>query len=108
MQVKEINEILFDQEVMNEPGIVVAKFYGSWCGPCKMVDAIIHQMPDFDGLKMVSIDVDKNITLAKQFGVMAVPSFVVFKEGAYVDKFTGFRNQAQLTEIFEKYIASGK
>ena len=61
-------------------------------------------MPDFDGLKMVSIDVDKNITLAKQFGVMAVPSFVVFKEGAYVDKFTGFRNQAQLTEIFEKYI----
>ena len=108
MKVKEITEIHFDEEVLDDSGIVVVKFYGNWCGPCKMVAAIIDQMPDFDGLKMVSMDVDKNITLAKQFGVMAVPSFVVFKDGAQVDKITGFRNQKQLTEIFEKYLSSGK
>ena len=108
MKVKEINEIHFDEEVLNYDGIAVVKMYGSWCGPCKMVASVIDQMPDYDGLKMLNMDVDKNLTIAKQFGVMSVPTFLVFKDGAQVDKITGFRNQAQLKEIFEGYLESGK
>ena len=108
MNAKEITETYFEDEVLNSSGIVVAKFYGNWCGHCKMVAGILDQMPDFDGLKLVSMDVDKNMTIAKQFGVMTVPTFLIFKDGAQVDKISGFRNQKQLTEIFEKYLNSGK
>ena len=108
MRVKEISEISFEDEVLNEPGLVVVKFYGNWCGPCKMLASILDQMPNINGLKMVSMDVDKNITLAKQFGVMAVPSLVIFKDGAQLEKIAGFRNQAQLNEIFQRYLLSAK
>lgn len=108
MKVKEINEIHFDDEVLNSEGIVVVKFYGNWCGPCKMVASVLSQMNDIEGLKMLSMDVDKNLTIAKQFGVMSVPSFVIFKDGAPLDKVTGFRNQKQLSELFNNYVNSGK
>lgn len=108
MRVKDISEIDFEDEVLNEPGIVIVKFYGNWCGPCKMLASILDQMPNMNGLRVVGMDVDRNMTLAKQFGVMAVPSMVVFKDGAEVEKITGFRNQAQLQEIFQKYLLSGK
>ena len=108
MRVKDISEIDFEDEVLNDSGIVIVKFYGNWCGPCKMLASILDQMPNMNGLRVVGMDVDRNITLAKQFGVMAVPSLVVFKDGAEVEKITGFRNQAQLQELFQKYLLSGK
>ena len=108
MRVKEISEINFEDEVLNESGLVVLKFYGNWCGPCKMLASILDQMPNINGLKMLSMDVDKNMTLAKQFGVMAVPSLVIFKDGAQVEKIAGFRNQEQLNEIFRRYLLSAK
>lgn len=108
MDIKKINELNFDEEVLDYSGIVVVKFYGTWCGPCKMIKAIINEMPDINGLKMTEVDVDKSITLAKQFGVMSVPTLVVFKDGAEVDKIVGFRNKNQLEEIFNNYLSSGK
>jgi thioredoxin 1 len=108
MRVKNISEIDFEDEVLNDSGIVIVKFYGNWCGPCKMLASILDQMPNINGLRVVGMDVDRNMTIAKQFGVMAVPTMVVFKDGSEVEKITGFRNQAQLQEIFQKYLLSGK
>jgi len=108
MDIKKINELDFEEEVLDYSGIAVVKFYGTWCGPCKMIKAIISEMPDMDGLKMTEVDVDKSLTLAKQFGVMSVPTLIVFKDGAEVDKIVGFRNKNQLTEIFNNYLSSGK
>ena len=108
MRVKNISEIDFEDEVLNDSGIVIVKFYGNWCGPCKMLASILDQMPNINGLRVVGMDVDRNMTIAKQFGVMAVPTMVVFKDGSEVEKITGFRNQSQLQEIFQKYLLSGK
>jgi len=110
MTIIEVDDLNFDEEVLNYSGIAVVKFYGNWCGPCKMVSSILDEMSDedFKGLKIVEINVDKCMTLTKQFGVMSVPTFVVFKDGAEVDKIVGFRNRNQLTEIFNKYLESGK
>lgn len=110
MTIIEVDDFNFDDEVLNYEGIAVAKFFGSWCGPCRMVANILEDMADdeFKGLKVVEINVDKSMTLAKQFGVMSVPTFVVFKDGAEIDKFVGFRNKNQLTELFNNYLESGK
>ena len=108
MKVKEINEIHFEDEVLNSEGVVIVKFYGNWCGPCKMVASVLEQMDNIEGLKVLSMDVDKNLTIAKHFGIMSVPSFLVFKDGGLLDKITGFRNQKQLYELFKVYANSGK
>lgn len=108
MTIIEVDDYNFEEEVLDCTGIVVAKFYGSWCGPCKMLASILDEMPDYDNLKLVELDVDKCMTLTKQYGVMSVPTLLVFKDGAQVDKIVGFRNRNQLTEIFEKYLSSGK
>lgn len=108
MKVKEISELNFDDEVVKSEGITVIKFYGNWCGPCKMVASVLEQMPEIEGLKVLGMDVDKNLTIAKHFGVLSVPTFIVFKNGAPLDKITGFRNQKQLTDLFNGYVFSGK
>jgi len=108
MRVNEINELNFEEEVLEFQGIAVVKFYGSWCGPCKMLASVIDEMDEFDNLKVVGLDVDNNMTLAKQFGVMSVPTLLIFKDGAEVDKIVGFRSKSQLEEIFSNYVNSGK
>ena len=108
MRVVDITEINFEEEVLEYNGIAIVKFYGSWCGPCKMLASVLEEMDEYDNLKVVGLDVDKNMTLAKQFGVMSVPTLLVFKDGAEVDKIVGFRSKSQLDEIFTNYVNSGK
>ena len=108
MKIQLLEEFDFDEKVLDSKGIVVVKMYGAWCGPCKMLASILSQMPDMPGLTVYDMDVDKNITLCKQFGVMSVPTLLFFKDGAYLDKVVGFRSQSQLTELFETYLQSGK
>ena len=104
MKVTEITEIDFDETVLNSSGVVVVKFFGSWCGPCKMLARVIEEMPEFDNLKIVEVDIDKCMPLARQYSVMSVPTMIVFKDGAEIDKVVGFRTANQLTEMFNGYI----
>ena len=109
MKKNEIKESHFEQEIMTD-GIVVAKFYGSWCGPCKMADSVIYEIPEdkYGDIKIISLDVDKCPNLVRQFGIVSVPTFIFFKDGAELEKVVGFRNQNQLTELFDKYLNSEK
>ena len=108
MKVIEIDEINFDEEVLEYQGIAVVKFYGNWCGPCKMLASVLDEMKDYDNLKVVGLDIDNNMALARQFGVMSVPTLLIFKDGAEVDKVVGFRSKSQLEELFDNYANSGK
>ena len=58
----------------------------------------------YGSIKIVSLNVDQCMNLAKQFGVMTVPTFVFFKDGGEVEKIVGFRNQRQILELMDKYI----
>lgn len=106
MKVLELEEKDFEQEVVKHEGVVLAKFYGAWCGPCKMVAGILDQIPEekYGSIKIVSLNVDQCMNLAKQFGVMTVPTFIFFKDGGEVEKIVGFRNQRQILELMDKYI----
>ena len=108
MRVVDISELNFEEEVLDFQGVAVVKFYGSWCGPCKMLASVLEEVKEYDNFKVVGLDVDNNMTLAKQFGVMSVPTLVIFKDGAEVDKRVGFRSKSQLEELFDEYSNSGK
>jgi thioredoxin 1 len=66
-------------------------FYADWCGPCKVMDPIIHELSAGwgDKVKITKIDVDQEQDKSMQFGVMSIPTYVVMKDGQEVDRLIG-------------------
>jgi thioredoxin len=77
----------FQDEVVKSDRPVVVDFYADWCGPCKIVEPIIHQLSkEYDGrAKFVKIDTDSNQELAVQFGIMSIPTIMFFSRGKVED-----------------------
>ncbi len=77
----------FDSEVMQAEQLVLVDFSATWCGPCKKLEPIVHEIAgDYDGrLKVVKVDVDQAPSTAAKFGVMSVPTLLIFQGGAVKD-----------------------
>jgi thioredoxin 1 len=84
--VKEVTDMTFESEVVNSKTPVLIDFYAQWCGPCKMMAPIIDEVAkEYAGkLKVVKVDVDESGETAATYGVTAMPTFVVFKDGQEV------------------------
>lgn len=80
----------FDSEVLKAEGTVLVDFWATWCGPCRMlspiVDEVANERPD---VKVGKINVDEQPELAQQFGIMSIPTLLVFKNGEKVQESVG-------------------
>lgn len=96
----------FQAEVLESENPVLVDFYADWCGPCKMMGPIVKELAEkYDGkAKVGKINVDEQPDLAQQFGVMSIPTFIIFKDGAKVASFVGGRNRKDLEELFEAFM----
>ena len=81
----------FDHEVMNSDMPVLVDFYADWCGPCKMMGPVVEKIAkEYSGrAKVGKVNVDEQQELARQFGIMSIPSFVFIKNGKKVDQAMG-------------------
>lgn len=78
-------------ELMNEK-LVLVDFFATWCGPCKMLAPVLEDVQEKlkDKVTIVKVDVDASSDLASRFGVMAVPTMILFKDGKQIDAFSGY------------------
>ena len=84
-------------------GDVLVDFYATWCGPCKMLAPVLEEVAsDRDELKIVKMDIDENMELAKTYGVMSVPTLMLFKDGNMVSKKIGFMPKELITSWVEE------
>lgn len=101
-----ITEANFQEEVLSSETPVLVDFWAPWCGPCQQMAPIIeelaHEYKD-KGIKVGKLNVDENGTIANQYKVMSIPTFIVFKGGQVVDQVVGGVQKGRLEEVLEKH-----
>ena len=97
----------FNQEVLGSEKPVLVDFYADWCGPCRMMGPVVEQLAArYEGrAKIGKVNVDENQALAAAYGVMSIPSFLLFKGGQVVDSVTGGVSPQVLEQMVNKAVA---
>ena len=99
----EIEEAKVDEAVLKVTMPVLVDFWAPWCGPCKMVAPVVDELAnEYDGkVGFVKVNVDDNPKIASQYGVMSIPTLILFKEGQPVSNMVGFRPKDELKKGLE-------
>lgn len=101
MSVVTITSDNFDEEVIKSEKPVLIDFWASWCGPCKMVSPIIDEVANevINSVKVGKVNVDEQTELATKFGIMSIPTLIVFKNGEVSNKAVGVRSKQEILEL---------
>lgn len=102
MAVIHLTKESFQQEVMNSDIPVLVDFWASWCGPCKMLSPIIDEMgEEVTNAKICKVNVDEQPELAAQYGIMTIPTVLVFKNGEIAANSIGVKPKAALLGLLK-------
>lgn len=84
---------------------VLVDFYADWCGPCQMIAPVIEELAgEFDGKALITkVNVDDERELSGRFGVMSIPTLMIFKDGKEVEKQIGFVPKTKIVELLTKH-----
>ena len=101
MSVIHVSKENFD-EIMASDKPVLLDFFANWCGPCRMLSPVIEEIaqehPEF---VICKVNVDEEGELAREFGIMNIPTMIVFKDGQPVGRLSGFRPKSQIVDLLE-------
>jgi thioredoxin 1 len=96
----EVTDSTFDQVVLQAAKPTVVDFWAVWCGPCKMIAPVLEEIAvDYDDqLQIAKLDVDHNNQSAMKYGVMSIPTLILFKDGKPVERVIGFMPKQKLLD----------
>ncbi len=106
VEIDYINESEFQSQVLDAEKPVLVDFTAGWCQPCKMIEPIVKQLAqDWDGkVKVVKLDADENPNIMMQYGVLGIPTLMLFKSGQVKERMTGYQPKDKLVTKITPHI----
>lgn len=102
MAIVNITNSNFKSEVLDSSKKVLVDFWAPWCGPCRMVSPIVDEIAgENPSIQVCKVNIDEQPQLASQYGVMSIPTLMIFQNGDVVDKAVGARNKAFILQMLE-------
>ena len=99
-----VTDAEWQDEVLSSDKPVLVDFWAEWCGPCRMVSPIVDQIADEqDGLKVMKINIDENPAAPRQYGVMSIPTLLVFKDGEPAKRIVGAKPKGALLSELQEF-----
>lgn len=93
----------WESDVLKGDQLVLVDFWAAWCGPCRMIGPVVEELADeYAGKVLVGkLNVDEQNEVASKYGVMSIPTLLLFKNGEIVDKVVGFRSKQDLAKMLD-------
>ncbi len=106
MSVLHLNDSNFNSEVVNSKEPVLVDFWAEWCGPCKMVAPVIEEISkEYEGkVKFAKLNVEEAANTATNFGIMSIPTLMLFKNGSVVKQIVGAVSKSELKSTIDSNI----
>lgn len=104
---KEVTDATFEQEVLQDDGVVLVDFWAPWCGPCRTLGPIVEELStDYEGkAKVLKLNVDDNPNIASQYGVQSIPTMIFFRGGEPLGQIVGVQSKPALSGLLDRLIA---
>ncbi|HCO95567.1 MAG TPA: thioredoxin [Phycisphaerales bacterium] len=102
----ELTDATFDKTVHNSDVPVLVDFWAPWCAPCRMIAPIVHELADeyTDKAKICRLDTDEARDSAMEFGITAIPTIILFKDGQVQKKWVGLTSKKYLAEAIDELL----
>jgi len=102
MAIVNITNANFKEEVLESDKKVLVDFWAPWCGPCRMVSPIVDEIAEENSaIKVAKVNIDEQPQLASEYGVMSIPTLIVFENGEVANKAVGARNKSFILQMLE-------
>lgn len=102
MAISHVTDQTFTTEI--KEGLVLVDFWAPWCGPCKMIAPLLEEIDgEIEKVGIIKLNVDENPEITREFGVMSIPTLILFKDGVAVEKVIGLQPKEALTELISKH-----
>ena len=103
MSVKKIEEKEFKNLINNQEKKVIVDCYADWCGPCRMLSPIIDELAEeIDNCECYKLNVDEAEEVSREYGIMTIPTILIFKEGNLENKSIGLKSKEELKSLIEE------
>ncbi len=102
-----VTDQTFEQEVLKSGTPVLVDFWATWCGPCRMVAPVLEEIAsEKDNVRIAKLDVDANPITAGRFGVRAIPTMILFKDGKEAQRLVGYMPKDRLLQQIQPHMTT--